>query len=195
MLPNNPVSWPRHPGIFLCALLIPRTCFLCPKCTLYNFTTDCISQFQRGQLSIPPSNPIPNPKCFMSVSTFFYSALTISAMTAVPFCDKYCTLSWSAWIQLSCEGLFSLLKCTFLPCGITALPSPATGFWTRPKENWNFHQCPKSPLLSPKSTPCTGKLQQHMGSPLHFIWYPSHYGVLPHVPEATREELGSMLAE
>lgn len=34
-----------------------------------------------------------------------------------------------------------------------------------------------------------------MGSPLHFICYPSHYRALPHVPEAAREELGSVLAE
>lgn len=65
----------------------------------------------------------------------------------------------------------------------------------RPKENWNFHQYLKSPLLSPKSTSCTGKLPQHMGSPLHFICYPSHYRALPHVPEAARGELGSVRAE
>lgn len=34
-----------------------------------------------------------------------------------------------------------------------------------------------------------------MGSPLRLMCYPLHYRALPHVPEADREELGSVLAE
>lgn len=156
----------------------------------------CVSvSFKEEYLASFPPIPAQIHSIFVSVCTFFHLALKISVLTAIPFRDKRYTFSRSAWIQLSCEVLFSLLKCSVLWCGIIAFPSPASGFWMRPKENWNFHQCPKSPLLSPKSTSCTGKSLQHMGSPPHFICYPSHYGALPHVPEATREELGSMLAE
>lgn len=90
-----------------------------------------------------------------------------------------CCLLWQyqpIWSHKSVlEVSFPLLSSSFLQCGIIGLLPPAWELWMRPKENWNFHQCPKSPLLSPKSTSCTGKLQQHMGSPLHFICYPSHY--------------------
>lgn len=98
------------------------------------------------------------------------------------FSDRdICCLLWqykpicSVLTQVSPRGLFPLLSFSFLQCGIIGLPPPAWELWIRPKENWNFHQCPKSPLLSLKSTSCTGKLQRHMGSPLNFICYPSHY--------------------
>lgn len=144
-----------------------------------------------------PLSPIP-PQIHCILCQFLNSFIQPSRFQHWQlFLPMTSTTHWAAPLKYNSavKASFSLLKCSFLRCGITAFPSPASAFWMRPKENWNFHQCPKSPLLSPKSTSCTGELQQHMGGPLHFICYPSHYGALPHVPEATREELGSMLAE